>query len=118
VDAACPPLKALLHIMLKGSYEGKPIDDPGLRSLFTRESLLRSDWYQERLRVKQAIDIALWHRHMRAIEAFRAGGSLSPGLDVEARVALARTQMARVSSLQYLGELRGTIGADPAVRPR
>ena len=30
VDAACPPLKALLHIMAKGSYEGKDITHPAI----------------------------------------------------------------------------------------
>src|SRR6185437_16061362 len=35
VNAACPPLGALLHIMAHGHYEGKGIDDPSIRALFT-----------------------------------------------------------------------------------
>ena len=31
VEAACPPLKALLHIMARGSYQGKGVDDPAVR---------------------------------------------------------------------------------------
>ncbi len=69
VDAACPPLRALLHIMAHGSYEGKGVDAPEIRGLFTREAMLASDWYRERLRVKQARDIALWKRHLAALEA-------------------------------------------------
>ncbi len=29
IDDACPPLKALLHIMADGHYEGQTISDPG-----------------------------------------------------------------------------------------
>ena len=50
IDAACPPLKALLHIMAYGEYEGMHESDPCILKMFTRESLLASDWYRERLR--------------------------------------------------------------------
>jgi hypothetical protein len=96
VEAACPPVKVLLHIMAHGHYEGRDINDPSLRAMFTREALLASDWYRERLRVKQQRDIALWSRHVETVGADVAG----PGL-------------ARVSSPDYLQELVGTIGADP-----
>jgi hypothetical protein len=101
VDAACPPLKALLHIMAHGSYKGMGVDAPEIRSLFTREAMLASDWYRERLRVKQERDVALWTRHVSALEA--AGRPLED----------ARLQLARVSAPAYLQELEGTIGADP-----
>ncbi len=48
IEAACPPLRALLHIMAFGEYEGRGIDDPAIRGLFSREALLASDWYQRR----------------------------------------------------------------------
>jgi hypothetical protein len=101
VEAACPPIRALLHIMAYGAYEGMREKDPRFRALFTRESLLASDWYQERLRTKQCHDIALWTRHRdnRAIAAVQA-------------------ELERVTSPAYLTELRGTIGLDPfATRP-
>jgi phosphoenolpyruvate carboxykinase (diphosphate) len=101
VHAACPPIRALLHIMAHGHYEGKGIDDPSIRALFTREGLLASDWYKERLAVKQERDIALWQRHVAALET--AGK----------HVANAHAELMRVSSPEYLAELRGTIGADP-----
>ena len=41
VEAACPPLRALLHIMACGNWRGKGADDPEVRAMFTRESLLR-----------------------------------------------------------------------------
>ncbi|MDQ2949554.1 MAG: hypothetical protein M3Y27_27060, partial [Acidobacteriota bacterium] len=68
VEAACPPVKALLHIMAYGDYEGMGESDPRLLKMFTRESLLASDWYRERLRTKQTIDMAIWSRHRTALE--------------------------------------------------
>jgi hypothetical protein len=120
VQAACPPLQALLHIMAHGSYQGAGVDAPNLRSLFQREALLASDWYQERLRAKQERDTALWRRHAVALERFRAGsGNLARcglGLeerDLQDRQDMVRRELERVSSPAYLRELRGTIGADP-----
>ncbi len=115
VEAACPPLKALLHIMAHGVYEGMGVEHPELRAMFTREHLLESEWYHERLRVKQQRDIALWRRHIAALEAFGATPAIAAGgqLDAAALLASARQQLARVDSAEYLGELTGTIGADP-----
>jgi len=65
VEAACPPLKALLHIMAHREWEGKGVDSPEVRAMFTREALLASGWYQERLHVKQERDVAVWRRQSR-----------------------------------------------------
>jgi len=113
VEAACPPLRALLEIMATGCYQGKDVEDAEVRGLFTREHLLASGWYRQRLRTKQARDIALWTRHVSAIEAFRDSGAAVEGFDIESRLAESRGQLARLSSPEYLSELEGTIGADP-----
>ncbi len=114
VDAACPPLQALLHIMVHGHYQGLRIGDPAFRALFTRASVLASDWYQERLQTKQHRDIGLWSRHLAALEVFQATQhGAQTGFDVQARLAYARHQSARVNAPAYLDELFGTIGADP-----
>jgi phosphoenolpyruvate carboxykinase (diphosphate) len=116
VESACPPLKALLHIMAHGEFEGMRLDDPRLRALFGRESLLESDWYKERLRVKQERDVALWRRHVAALDDFhkRSAEILTAApFAVDERMQAAKAQLARVSAPAYLTELRGTIGADP-----
>jgi phosphoenolpyruvate carboxykinase (diphosphate) len=113
VAAACPPVEALLHIMACGSYQGKCIEDPEIRGLFTRESVLASDWYWERLRVCQARQVALWRRHIAALEAFHTAGGGAAGFDVEFRLVEARKQLAHRRAPEYLKELEGTIGADP-----
>lgn len=117
VEAACPPLRALLHIMAHGSYEGRKVDDAAVRAMFTRESVLSSDWYQERLSVKQQRETALWRRHLLSLRDFQASGIPTGSLDVDARLAAAEEGLKRVTSAEYLRELRGTIGADPFSLP-
>jgi len=103
-QAACPPLKALLHVMVHGHYEGMTVSDPKFRALFAREAMLQSDWYQERLRTKQTRDIALWTRHVDSLEKHAAR---------QERLSATRAQLSRVSAPAYLKELVGTLGADP-----
>ena len=105
VEAACPPVKAVLYLMAHGAYEGMTVDDQRLRGLFTRESLLASDWYRDRLSAKQQREIQLWTRHVKALEA-------AADIDLAEPLAEARRQLDRVSSPRYLTELSGTIGAD------
>lgn len=117
VEMACPPVRALLHIMAFGHYEGRGADDPAIRRMFTREALLESDWYAERLRAFQASQTALWERHLRTLEAAAAQrdpAGLYAGLGLESRIAAAKAKLERARSAEYLRGLRGTIGLDPA----
>jgi hypothetical protein len=115
IEAACPPIRALLHIMAYGEYQGIRESDPCLLQMFTCESLLASDWYGDRLRSKQRIDIALWTRHTAALERLAANSMPAPQVDWKHRCAQAHQQLQRAKSDTYLGELVGTIGADPSV---
>jgi hypothetical protein len=92
------------------------LDEPRLRALFDREALIESDWYKERLRVKQQRDTALWQRHVAALGEFRersAEVTAGAPFSIEDRIRASQAQLARVSAPSYLTELRGTIGADP-----
>jgi hypothetical protein len=116
IQFACPPLRALLHIMARGSYNGLDAHSPELRRMFTREALLESDWYAARLRIKQRRDVALWRRHVESLRKFLA----LPGhreeaarLKIDERLVLAQRELSRVSRPEYLDDLQGTIGADP-----
>ncbi|MFO1417717.1 MAG: hypothetical protein U1E83_03525 [Methylotetracoccus sp.] len=116
VAEACPPLQALLHIMAEGHYRGKDISHPEIRSLFTRSSLLSSDWYLERLRVKQIRDIELWQRHVEYLTSFMHQGgqaAYSERLGLGGRLTRAKEMLATVSSPGYPSSLLGTLGADP-----
>jgi hypothetical protein len=120
IEDACPPLKALLHIMAHGQYEGKDANHPEIRALFTREALLESDWYHERLAIKQQRDVALWERHARSLTEFlaRAGHrDEAKRLGIAERLEHAHGELERVSAPEYLSALAGTIGADPIHRP-
>jgi hypothetical protein len=103
IDSACPPLEALLHLMAHGKYGSLTIGDARFRAMFTREAILASEWYTERLRHQQAKHTDFWDRRLKAIEK----GS--------EHFAKARQIAERVMSKTYLNELVGTIGADPSV---
>ncbi len=121
IEDACPPLRALLFIMAEGHFDGRDAHDPAIRKLFTREYLLGSDWYQERLEVKQKRDIALWKRHVRSLEEFlrlRHYASVAETLRVRELLTLAQTRLAAAQDPAYLEGLKGTIGADPLRPPR
>jgi phosphoenolpyruvate carboxykinase (diphosphate) len=115
INDACPPLKALLHIMANGSYEGQTINDPALRNLFTRDYLIQSDWYLERLKIKQQRDVALWQQHKTHIASCMEDSDRYDPLTLDSltqKLAKAETMLIQLSSRDYLDNLQGTLGAD------
>jgi hypothetical protein len=113
---ACPPLKALLHIMLNDEWEGKTLENPGFRKLFTRENLLASDWYAARLAAKQKIDGQLWEKHVRYLDKFlkrTSHADEAARLSVADRLEQARKNLDEIASPHYLEKLRGTSGVEP-----
>ena len=116
IDDACPPLKALLHIMAKGEYEGKDVHDPEIRAMFSRDYLLASDWYARRLEIKQGREVALWLRHCDYLEGFleRPGYSdAAEKLGIQEKLDAARRHLEYLQGSDYLKGLVGTLGADP-----
>jgi hypothetical protein len=116
IEQACPPLKALLHVMAHGHYEGKTAHDPAFRRMFTKEALLQSDWYSERLKTRQSRDKDLWQRHVNYLTDFANDDTNTGDLDrlrIKERLAYAKCELERVSSVDYLHALVGTVGADP-----
>jgi hypothetical protein len=115
IDDACPPLHALLHIMANGHYQGKDVHDPEIRTLFSRDYLLKSDWYAQRLQQKQRGDIALWQRHVDNLQSFSEQTSHIDDpeyLQIKGRLQLATDKLKKVQSTDYVDFLRGTIGTD------
>ncbi|HEV2208412.1 MAG TPA: hypothetical protein VG167_06520 [Verrucomicrobiae bacterium] len=113
---ACPPLQALLHIMAEDSWQGKGLEHPDVRRLFTREALLSSDWYAARLSAKQRVDVALWRKHVAYLERFRKKPSYAEEvsrLGIPARLASARAALQQAETPEYLQNLVGTLGAEP-----
>ncbi len=115
VDLACPPLRALLHIMAEGNYKGKDVHAPEIRELFTLDSMLSSDWYAERLKARRQRDQQLWQRHVQYLQNFlnsAEGARDAQRLNIQQRLQQAQDQLSRVSSSDYLQELHGCLGAD------
>ncbi|WP_028972528.1 hypothetical protein [Spirochaeta cellobiosiphila] len=116
VEGFIPPLKAILHIMVDGTYEGKTIHDPEIRKLFTREYVINSDWYKERLKLQQSKKIDLYKKHIKNLTKFindKKNSKTVERLDLKSRLALAENNLALCSEAGYLDKLEGTIGADP-----
>jgi hypothetical protein len=116
INQACPPLKALLHIMLNDEWDGKHLDHPDLRKLFTRENLLASGWYAARLTAKQKVDRALWKRHVECLNQFLRRPNytdVAENLGIADRLTQARKTLEAVESPDYPKKLTGTLGAEP-----
>ena len=118
IDLACPPLKALLHIMVDGSYEGKAIGDPEIRALFDRDHLLNSDWYQARLDAKVLVEKQLIAKKIVALEEFETLANYEgerTRLKVAEKHAAANERAEFCQTDAYRESLIGTIGTDPAL---
>jgi phosphoenolpyruvate carboxykinase (diphosphate) len=116
VAQASPPLKALLHIMLNDQWEGKGLDHPEVRGLFSRENLMASGWYAERLKARQAVERKLGHDHVHYLERFlkrTSHADEAKRLGIAGRLERARKIAAEVESPAYLEKLSGTLGAEP-----
>ena len=116
IDDACPPLYALLHIMAQGHYQGMDAHHPELRALFTREALLNSAWYQERLTIKQQRDVSLWQNHIHYLDSMLNDSTHSSSLadmHLQQRQHQAKQKLEQIKQPAYLQSLIGTLGADP-----
>ena len=120
VEMACPPLKALLHIMAYGEWEGKTADDPVFRALFTFDHLVGSDWYRERLvtcgRVKQ--NLLERHRdylnHLLQDDRYAQNGE---AVEIETRLVFVENELKASADLDPVKEFHLTLGTDPGLYP-
>ena len=115
IDEAIPPLKAVLSIMAFGEYEGKGIVDPEIRQLFDKKSILASDWYKQRLKNKQAIEINLIEKKIETLKTFIANplnASVIEEFKYEEKLDRAEAILANCMTDAYLDSLVGTLGAE------
>jgi hypothetical protein len=112
IEMACPPLKALLHIMRDGHFEGQSIEDPAVRDLFDPKQIVGSDWYRERLLSRQHQDVAHWQRLADYLQAYDQSFA---GLD--ALKGFVAERLAKASDPNYPAALEGTLGRDSGFRP-
>ena len=106
IDLACPPLRAILHYMAHGEWEGHTIRDAALRDLFARDKVLASAWYRERLERQAAYDRSFWEA--------RAGylNSLEDGPLIQAARSYVAEQIRKSAGGDPAKVFAGTIGRD------
>jgi len=124
-DMAVPPLKALLHIMATGEYNGMTLESPEFRAMWTRDNIIKSDWYLERLKTFQSKEVDRLKRGLEYTEHFVKGPDACAGdwkgkqicedLQIHARIASIKTQLQKVEKADYLEFLKGSLGVDPAI---
>ena len=121
VSLAVPPIRALLEIMVNGvCSEGWTLDDPELREMFTRESVLASDWYAERIDAKQAEAVRRAERGIAHLEQFMAdprNASACEEIDVQARLDQVRKFHDRAVTAEYRQQVGRSTSAEVG-RPR
>ncbi len=115
IDDACPPLKALLYIMANGDYEGRTVSDPSIRAMFSLDYLLQSDWYRQRLEIKQQRESKLWQQHKTYIEqqlSKTEQNDSSSRAELNQKLEAAERMLSEINDPAYLQQLQGTLGAD------
>ncbi len=113
IEGACPPLKALLHIMKDGHYNGATLNDKEVRDLFDFDNLIKSDWYAERLIARQIIEVDTLQAILADLQAIPAR---ERNADTNAQIESTKAQIKYVKGIGYLKSIAGTIGADPYIR--
>ncbi|MGL5405480.1 MAG: hypothetical protein ACRDAX_01620 [Propionibacteriaceae bacterium] len=114
ISLATPPIKALLEIMATGtSSQGWTLSSPEFRNLFTREAILASNWYQDRISAKQEYDQERLTAAASYLTIFMNEPSNSDAVEqvgLSDRLDHIRSQQQLVASDHYRDALQGTLG--------
>jgi len=114
-EAAIPPLKAILSIMVYGEYEGKNINNSEIRNLFNRDIVVKCDWYILRLKAKKEKDIELFNKHVQYLSSFITKKNYSDVVDklgIKNKLENAKIELSYLKSNNYMNDLVGTLGLD------
>ena len=119
IDRACPPLKALLEIMVNGSWEGKGLKDPEFRKLFEPESIIGSEWYQQRLETRIDVTESYWRGRVEYLEEFlkdHINREASERLGIQERLDFAQDALSRLEDKsEAVSRIHGCLGTDPSI---
>lgn len=114
VELAVPPIRGLLEIMATGvTAQGHDLDSPEFRELFTRESVLASDWYFARLDAKRAEDVRRAKAAVDTMSGFyRKDGNEAAieRIGMADRLEQGMASLRRYRSDAYRASLIGTLG--------
>ena len=119
IEKACPPLKALITIMVKGEWEGKKITDSDFRELFDPKNIMLSDWYQERLKTRIKVTKNYWESRIEYLDQFMADQKNKESIE---RLAIKDKKEFSIDALSRLKDqsesikrIHGCIGTDPTL---
>lgn len=102
--------------MAEGSWNGVDQTDNSVRSLFSREKLMESDWYKERLKAKQQVDIRLWQRHVHYLSDYTSRKTHRTVIDrlcLQSRLKEAQSRLSFCQTDEYVDRIQGTLGVQP-----
>eukprot|EP00792_Barthelona_sp_PAP020_P009094 TRINITY_DN3268_c0_g1_i2.p1 TRINITY_DN3268_c0_g1~~TRINITY_DN3268_c0_g1_i2.p1 ORF type:complete len:1260 (-),score=340.89 TRINITY_DN3268_c0_g1_i2:152-3931(-) len=111
VDLLVPPLRILVHMMVSDdeSFGGYQLHDSEYRELFSRESILESDWYSRRLKFYQITEVNLLLKKIKYL-ANLANQRCTDSLVESLNYALVK--LSGIVTDEFIVDNRGTIGAD------
>ncbi len=115
-EMAIPPLQAVLSVMAYGNWNGRSINDPDVRALFSRNTMLASPWYKERIEAKREVDLKLWKRHQQYLQSYLAESrrvQLTDQINLQSRLEHVQARLTFLESDAYWQRIEGTIGVDP-----
>ncbi|MFT5131317.1 MAG: hypothetical protein ACI8W8_004953 [Rhodothermales bacterium] len=115
IELACPPLKALLHIMAHGDYEGKGADDADFREMFTRESLLASEWYAARLDTQKQVAIRHCNKLIDYLRKKLKNADETNTEAIESRLKIVQKERESIRRKDAQKAFMHTLGTDPAI---
>jgi hypothetical protein len=121
VEYAAKPIKALLHIMKDGYYDDPESgqkwkrDTEAFRKLFSKEAILESDWYNERLKTAQFVEVHTLKNRLEYLENLEqnpdsARQSQDGNIEIATLIAAVQENLEAVSAANYIDSLRGTPG--------
>lgn len=113
IEYAVPPLRGLLEIMAHGTTsEGWTLQDPQFREQFTREAILASQWYAERLDLRRDSEEEFLTSALEILERFaQANPGTGERLGLDQRIAHIRSSLEACRSDEFRQALIGTTGA-------
>ena len=119
IDRACPPIKSLLEIMAKGSWNGKGLKDPEFRQLFEPEAILSSEWYKERLETRIDVTENYWKGRVNYLEEFLSdhiNREASERLGIKERLEFSKDALSRLDAREEaVARIHGCLGTDPSI---
>ncbi|MDR1595445.1 MAG: hypothetical protein LBR91_00780 [Puniceicoccales bacterium] len=110
IEEAIPPLRALLNIAVNGEYNGMTLRDEAFRSMFTRECVIKSDWYIARLRKFQKSQIEYLANGIAYVADAKNFYGKDCSIDFDSRETATKVKLEFVKTDVYIDSLIGTLG--------